>query len=90
MIPSAPWPTSSPTSNDDLEAGGGLSGPAARSAIKAAACAPRFEGTVTNATTARRLLTNDNAPIYDNPQALLQMASPSAYLYLAVQKEAGG
>ncbi|GHE63447.1 hypothetical protein [Streptomyces capitiformicae] len=57
--------------NDDLQAGGGLSGPAARRAIKAAARAPRFEGTVINATTARRLLANDDAMLYDNPQALL-------------------
>ncbi|MFF7976829.1 hypothetical protein [Streptomyces sp. NPDC007905] len=57
--------------SEDLEAGGGLSGPAARRAIKAAARAPRFEGTVINATTARRLLANDDALIYDNPQALL-------------------
>ncbi|MEU8034275.1 hypothetical protein AB0C13_37785 [Streptomyces sp. NPDC049099] len=42
--------------NDDLHAGGGLSGPAARKAIKVAARAPRCEGTVINATTARRLL----------------------------------
>ncbi|MFF7128086.1 hypothetical protein ACFZA6_31555, partial [Streptomyces sp. NPDC008240] len=41
---------------DDLEAGGGVSGPAARRAIKTAARAPRFEGPVINATTARRLL----------------------------------
>lgn len=57
--------------NDDLQSGGGLSGPAARRAIKATARAPRFEGTVINATTARRLLANDDAMLYDNPQALL-------------------
>jgi hypothetical protein len=51
--------------------GGAVSGPAARRAIKAAAHAPRFEGTVINATTARRLLANDDTLIYDNPQALL-------------------
>ncbi|NUL03312.1 integrase [Streptomyces lunaelactis] len=55
----------------DLEAGGGVSGPAARRAIRAAAHAPRFEGTVITATTARRLLANEDAILYDNPQALL-------------------
>ncbi|MFD8006506.1 hypothetical protein [Streptomyces mirabilis] len=57
--------------NEDLEGGGGVSGPAARRAIKAAARAPRFEDAVINATTARRLLANDNALLFDNPQALL-------------------
>ncbi len=57
--------------HDDLEAGGGMSGPAARRAIAAAAAAPRFAGTVITATTARRLITNEDAMIYDNPHALL-------------------
>ncbi|WP_435217160.1 hypothetical protein [Streptomyces sp. bgisy034] len=57
--------------HDDLEAGTGLSGPAARRAIKAAAQAPRFAGTVITATTARRLLTNEDALLHDNPHALL-------------------
>jgi hypothetical protein len=57
--------------HDDLQAGGGISGPAARRAIKAAATAPRFAGTVITATTARRLLANEDAMIYDNPHALL-------------------
>ncbi|WP_432140048.1 integrase [Streptomyces sp. bgisy154] len=57
--------------HDGLEAGGGISGPAARRAIKAAAQAPRFAGTVITATTARRLLANEDAVIFDNPQALL-------------------
>ncbi|MGW6941162.1 integrase [Streptomyces xanthophaeus] len=57
--------------HEDLEAGGGVSGPAARRAIKAAAQAPRFEGTVITATTARRLLANEDAVLFDNPQALL-------------------
>jgi hypothetical protein len=55
----------------DLEAGGGVSGPAARRAIKAAAHAPRFSGITLTATTARRLLANEDAMIYGNPQALL-------------------
>ncbi len=57
--------------HDDLEAGGGLSGPAARRAIKAAATASRFAGTVITATTARRLIANEDAMIYDNPHALV-------------------
>jgi hypothetical protein len=57
--------------HDDLAAGGGVSGPAARRAIKAAATAPRFAGTVITATTARRLIANEDAMIYDNPHALL-------------------
>ncbi|RBM18618.1 hypothetical protein DI005_18135 [Prauserella sp. PE36] len=57
--------------HDDLDSGGGVSGPAARRAITAAATAPRFVGTVITARTARRLLTNEDAIIYDNPHALL-------------------
>lgn len=57
--------------NDDLQSGSGLSGPAARRAITTAARAPHFEDTAINATTARRLLANDDAMLYDNPQALL-------------------
>jgi hypothetical protein len=57
--------------HDSLGAGAGVSGPAARRAIKAAATAPRFAGTVITATTARRLIANEDAMIYDNPHALL-------------------
>nr|WP_203666116.1 integrase [Streptomyces parvus] len=57
--------------HDALEAGEGVSGPAARRAIRTAAQAPRFAGTVINATSARRLLANDDEMIHDNPQALL-------------------
>ncbi|WP_410585400.1 integrase [Amycolatopsis sp. lyj-108] len=57
--------------HDDLMAGRGVSGPAARRAIKAAATAPRFAGTVITAITARRLLVNEDSMIYDNPHALL-------------------
>ncbi|WP_078912937.1 hypothetical protein [Streptomyces sp. NRRL S-646] len=57
--------------HDDLEAGGGVSGPAARRAINAAAQAPRFAGTIITATTARRLPANEDALLYDNPHALL-------------------
>ena len=56
---------------DSLGTGGGVSGPAARRAIKAAATAPRFAGTVITATTARRLIANEDAMIYDNPHTLL-------------------
>ena len=55
----------------DLEAGGGVSGPAAKRAIKAAAAAPRFAGTIITATSARRMLANEDAMLYDNPQSLL-------------------
>jgi hypothetical protein len=44
---------------------------AAHRAIKAAATAPTFAGTVITATTARRLLANEDAMLYDNPHALL-------------------
>lgn len=57
--------------HDDLEAGGGVSGPSARQAIRAATRAQRFSGTAITATAARRLLANENAMIYDNPQALV-------------------
>ncbi|WP_327353142.1 integrase [Streptomyces sp. NBC_01304] len=57
--------------HDALEAGEGVSGPAARRAIRTAAQAPRFAGTTINAITARRLLENDSEMIHDNPQALL-------------------
>ncbi|MFE7577110.1 integrase [Streptomyces sp. NPDC057521] len=57
--------------HDDLEAGAGVSGPAARRAIRAAATAPRFEGTAITPTTARRLIANEDAMIFDNPQAFV-------------------
>jgi integrase len=57
--------------HDDLENGGGVSGPAARRAIKAAATAPRFVGTVITLASARRLVANEDAMLYDNPHALL-------------------
>jgi hypothetical protein len=56
---------------DGLQAGIGVSGPAARFAIKTAVSGPVFAGKAITATTARRLLANENAMIYDNPQALL-------------------
>lgn len=57
--------------HDHLDSGGGVSGSAARRAITAAAIVPRFAGTVITARTARRLLANQDAMIYDNPRALL-------------------
>jgi hypothetical protein len=57
--------------HDDLENGGGISGPAARRAIRAAAAAPRFDGTPITLASARRLLANEDAMIYDNPHALV-------------------
>jgi hypothetical protein len=59
------------TLHDDLENGGGISGPAARRAIKAAAAAPRFAGTPITLSSARKLLANEDAIIYDNPHALV-------------------
>jgi integrase len=57
--------------HDDLANGGGISGPAARRAIRAAAAAPRFDGTPITLASARRLLANEDAMIYDNPHALV-------------------
>ncbi len=57
--------------NEHLAEGGSVSGPAARRAIKAAAKAPRFAGTVITAATAKRLIANEDAMIYDNPQAFV-------------------
>jgi integrase len=57
--------------HDDLQNGGGISGPAARRTIKAAATAPRFAGTPITLASARKLLASEDAMIYDNPHALL-------------------
>jgi len=57
--------------HDSLEAGSGISGPAARRAIRAAAAAPRFAGTPITLASARKLLKNEDAMIYDNPHALV-------------------
>ena len=56
---------------DNLDNGGGISGPAAREAIEIAARAPQFTGTTITARTARRLIANHDLMIYENPQALL-------------------
>jgi hypothetical protein len=57
--------------HEDLGNGGGVSGPAARRVIRAAATAPRFAGTPITLASARKLLRNEDAMIYDNPHALL-------------------
>jgi hypothetical protein len=56
---------------EDFENGGGISGPAARRVIRAAATAPRFAGTPITLGSARKLLKNEDATIYDNPHALV-------------------
>ena len=57
--------------HDHLGSGGGISGPAARRAIRAAATVPRFAGTPITLASARKLLKNEDAMIYDNPHALV-------------------
>jgi hypothetical protein len=57
--------------HEDLQNGGGISGPAALRAIRAAATAPRFAGTPITLASARKLLKNEDAMIYDNPHALV-------------------
>jgi hypothetical protein len=56
---------------EDLDNGGGISGPAARRAILAAAAASRFAGVPVTLAAARKLLKNEDAMIYDNPHALV-------------------
>ncbi|WP_330452233.1 MULTISPECIES: integrase [unclassified Streptomyces] len=55
----------------DLEDGAGVSGPAARRAIDAAAQAPRFVGTVVSLRQARKVLANPDLAVHDNPHAFL-------------------
>ncbi|WP_406341928.1 integrase [Streptomyces sp. NBC_01578] len=57
--------------HDDLEDGIGISGPAARRAIKAASTAAQFAGTVINTRQARQILANPELAVYDNPNTLL-------------------
>jgi hypothetical protein len=57
--------------HEDLQNGGGMSGPAARRAIRAAASAPRFADTSITLASAGKLLKNEDAMIYDNPHALV-------------------
>ncbi|WP_079158487.1 hypothetical protein [Streptomyces caniscabiei] len=57
--------------NAALEDGLGISGPAARRAIKAAATAPQYTGTLITARQARQILANPHLAVYDNPHTLL-------------------
>jgi len=57
--------------HESLANGGGISGPAARRAIRTAATAPRFAGTPITLASARKLLKDEDAMIYHNPHALV-------------------
>ena len=57
--------------HESLASGGGISGPAARRAIRASAAAPSFADTPITLASARKLLKNEDAMIYDNPHALV-------------------
>jgi hypothetical protein len=57
--------------HDDLGNGGGISGPAARRVIRAAAAVHRFAGAPITLDSARKLLKNQDAMVYDNPHALV-------------------
>jgi hypothetical protein len=57
--------------NEDLAAGGAVSGPAARRAINAAAQAPAYAGAIITARDARNLLGNPALAVHDNPRSLL-------------------
>ncbi|MCX4461537.1 hypothetical protein OOK58_02435 [Streptomyces sp. NBC_01728] len=57
--------------NAALEDGVGISGPAARRAIKAAATAAQYTGNVITARQARQILANPQLAAYDNPNTLL-------------------
>lgn len=57
--------------HEDLDNGGGISRPAARRVITAAASAPRFADTPITLASARKLLKNEDAMIYDNQHALV-------------------
>jgi integrase len=56
---------------DGLHAGEGISGPAARRVINAAARATVFAGTTINATSAQKLIANEDVMLYDNPAAFV-------------------
>ncbi|WP_329543499.1 hypothetical protein OG548_00895 [Streptomyces sp. NBC_01356] len=57
--------------NADSEDGIGISGSAARRAIKAAATAHRYTGNVITARQARQILANPQLAVYDNSSTLL-------------------
>ncbi|MFD5134140.1 hypothetical protein [Streptomyces olindensis] len=58
--------------------GEGVSGPAARHALRQAATTHRFEGTTITPAFARKFLARDGAVLYDNPHALLLCRYDSA------------
>ncbi|TMR94237.1 hypothetical protein [Nonomuraea basaltis] len=64
-------PALSDRMRDGLHAGEGISGPAARRVIRAAARATTFAGATINARTAQHLIANEDVMIYDNPQAFV-------------------
>ncbi|MDX2928859.1 hypothetical protein PV411_30530 [Streptomyces sp. NRRL_B-16638] len=57
--------------HEDLEDGGGISGPAARRALHAATQAPAFAGTLHTARQAREVLTNPQLAVHENPHSYL-------------------
>ncbi|GAA2452291.1 hypothetical protein GCM10010433_63140 [Streptomyces pulveraceus] len=59
------------TLHEDLTHGVGISGPAARRAIHAAAQAPAFAGAIRTHRQARDILGNPALSVYDNPRSLL-------------------
>ncbi|MFL0395158.1 integrase [Streptomyces albus] len=59
------------TLHDDLARGVGISGPAARRAIHAAAQAPSFAGSIRTHRQARDILGNPALTVYDNPRSML-------------------
>ncbi|MHA5052778.1 site-specific integrase [Streptomyces sp. SD15] len=59
------------TLHADLVAGTGISGPAARRAIHAAAQAPAFAGSIRTHCQARDILSNPALAVYDNPRSFL-------------------
>jgi hypothetical protein len=64
---------------EDLDNGGGVSGPAARRAIMAAAAASRFAGVPVTLAAARKLLKNEDAMIYSpSSSATTSETRPSA------------
>ncbi|MEV2255940.1 integrase [Streptomyces sp. NPDC050147] len=57
--------------HEDLEDGGGVSGPAARRALHAATQAPAFAGALHTARQAREVLTNPQLAVHENPHSYL-------------------
>ncbi|MFD5341202.1 integrase [Streptomyces hawaiiensis] len=57
--------------HEDLEDGGGISGPAARRALHAATQAPAFAGTLHTARQTRDVLANPQLAVHENPHSYL-------------------